>query len=162
MEYTIDAVANKMLVMIIIAAVIIAAAGAVFHREMGAALAFAFGVAMSAGVNAFKVFLLKKAVNTAVGMGTSRAATNHLRVQYFLRYLATAVVLVAAVFIPFVDFFGAVFGIFTLAIASYGLKFFIKDDQAMADVAFAPASMSAEDTIEEMKKIADEHEKTNG
>ena len=117
---TISAAARKMIIAIGISSLIIIIIGAVFYSEQ--ILPFTLGVILMAGLNVFKVLSLERAVNKAVDMTKEKSAGNYIRVQFLLRYILTAAVLVIAAFVPFIDILGAAAGVFTYQIAVFCLK----------------------------------------
>ena len=163
MEYSIDAVAGKVVQVIIALSVIIAVGGAVYFRTIEGALTFAVGVAMTMAVNIAKVLLLKRANTTSLTKDPT-SARFHLQYTYFLRLVLTAVVLItAAVLHPdYVNFFGAAIGLFTLHISFYSMRYFFR--HALADdVMTASAnrsSSSTQDAIQEINAIVSEYDET--
>ena len=79
--------------MIYIAALIIIVIGIVYYRSL-AVLPFAFGVALTSGLNVFKIKLLERAVNKTLDIEDKSSGGNYIRLQYLLRYFMTGVVLV--------------------------------------------------------------------
>ncbi|MGI6161247.1 MAG: ATP synthase subunit I [Christensenellales bacterium] len=112
---------KKMIKTIGILLLIIIAAGAAFYRSLDV-LPFALGAVLGAAVSALKVILLERAIDKALKMET-KAADNYIRLQHFLRLLLTGAVLMLAVFVPFINLWGAAAGIITFQIAVYLLKF---------------------------------------
>ena len=162
MEYSIERAAGKMVQVILVLSVLIAIAGAVFYGNLHEALPFAAGVAMAAGLNVAKVLLLKGSVTSSLTKDPV-SAKFHLQYTYFLRLVLTAGVLVAAALLPneYVNLFGAIFGIFTLNIASYSMRYFLRHELA-SDVMAASASKAsnpAEDAIKDMEAIVSEYNK---
>jgi hypothetical protein len=94
---------------------------------------FALGVALAAGLNIWKVFMLNKAAHrvTSAKSGedeesaekSAKSAANYIKMQYLIRFGATVAVLLAAALISFIDILGALAGILTWQIATYSLKF---------------------------------------
>ena len=162
MEYSIEATAAKMVQVILVLSVLIAVGGAIFFRSMEA-VPFAAGVALASAMNMVKVFLLKKSVESALAKD-SVTAKYHLQYTYFLRLLLTAAVLVAAALIPdtIINLIGTIIGIFTLNIASYSMRYFLRHelaDDIMAVSANIPASPT-QDAINDINAIVSEHEET--
>ena len=161
MEYSIDAVAGKVIQVIIALSILIAVGGAVYFRTAEEALPFAAGVAMAMAVNITKVLLLKKANANSLSKDPHSAKV-HLQYTYFLRLILTAAVLVAAAMIPdnFVNLFGAVFGIFTLHFSFYSMRYFFR--HALADeIMTASANRSSsptQDAIQEINAIVSEYD----
>jgi len=116
MEYSMNAVANKMILVIVCLSVLIAAGSyfifaslagnesvTVLATIMGLRTAsqvsdtipFAAGVAFAMGLNIAKVLLIKRAVNNALTRDEF-AAKMYLKAQYLLRLVLTGAVLLAA------------------------------------------------------------------
>ena len=160
MEYSIETTAAKMIQVILALSVLIAVGGAVFFRTMEA-IPFAAGVALACAMNMTKVILLKKSVEYAVSKD-SVTAKYHLQYTYFLRLLLTAAVLVVAALVPqsVVNLFGTIFGIFTLNVASYSMRYFFRHELAK-DVISASAGVPAsptQDAINDIDKIVSEYD----
>jgi len=83
-----------MIKMVFAAALLIIVIGVVYYRSL-AALPFAFGVAITSGLNIIKLRMLEKTVHKVVHMDDQEAGKNMIRLQYLLRYFLTGVVLVA-------------------------------------------------------------------
>ena len=161
MEYSIDAVAGKVIQVIVVLSILIAVGGAAYFRATEEALPFAAGVAMAMAVNIVKVLLLKKAnINSLTKDPTS--AKFHLQYTYFLRLVLTAAVLaVAALLHPnYVNLFGTVFGIFTLHVSFYSMRYFFRHalaDEIMTASANIPSSPT-QDAIQEINAIVSEYD----
>ena len=164
MEYSIDAVSKRMILVIAILSVLIAVGGGIFHfthSDIHEIVPFALGVAIAMCVNIIKVLWLKRTVENSVNM-EARSAQLHLQGQYFIRLVLTGGALLAVVFIPdeIVSLWGAIFGIFTLPIASYSIQFFLKGQ--MSDIITNPVGAvsvnSANDAINEINAIVAEKE----
>ena len=95
MDYTVDAVAKKVIQIVLFLSVVVAIGGIVFHRTPEAAIPFVIGVAAAAALNVVKVMMQKKTVERAVNLG-ARSAQLHMQGQYFIRLLLTAGVLLVA------------------------------------------------------------------
>ena len=133
--------ANKMIIVIIIASLVIILAGAAIFRSF-VAVEFGLGVMLAAILNIAKVLILKYAVERAAGMGSRAMAFTSL--MYMLRFVLTGAVLVLAHFLSFVELLGVVFGLLTMPIASYCLKFFMVD----GDSAVNPDTTQDDNLIE--------------
>ena len=136
MEYSMEAVSKRMILVIVVLCMLIAVGGGIFYfvnDNLPEAFPFATGAFMAMAANIIKVIWLKRTVERAVTMEES-AAKLHLQGQYFIRLVLTAGVFLAAVFAPdnIVNFMGTVFAIFTLPIATYSVKLFLKDQHADA------------------------------
>ena len=161
MEYSIDTVASKVIQVIVVLSILIAVGGAVYFRTVDEALPFAAGVAMAMAVNIAKVLLLKRANANSLSKDP-QSARMHLQYTYFLRLMLTAAVLVAAALIPdnIVNLFGAVFGIFTLHISFYSMRYFFRHalaDEIIASSANIPSSPT-QDAIQEINAIVSEYD----
>jgi len=137
--------ANKMILVIICASIVMILGGVVFLRAMYA-LEFALGVVMACGLNIAKVLMLKYAVTRATSMDSG--GMGFTSIMYLVRFVLTGLVLVAAHFIPFVELLGTVFGLLAMPIASYVLKFFIKDDGTSPGPVDDTVDVIDEDTVE--------------
>ena len=160
MEYSMDAVARKMIQVILFLSALIAVGGIVFFR-LPQALPFVTGVSMAAGVNVAKVFLLKKAVTDAVKKDAASAKV-HIQATYFMRLMLTLAVLLAAALLPndYVNLMGTVIAIFTLPISTYSMRYFFRH-QLGEDIMTASVNMpsnSAQDAINEINAIVSEKE----
>jgi len=124
MEATLTGYAKKMIIVIIATSFLIIIGIAIVFRNYFA-VEFGLGVVMAGILNICKVLMLKHAVARASSMESGVGGYTGL--MYFARFLLTGLVLVAAHFIPFVEFLGAVLGLLSMPVASYALKFFIKD-----------------------------------
>jgi len=125
MEADLSKYAKKMILVIICASLIMIIGGAAYLQSW-LAVDFALGVVMACSLNVAKVLMLKYAVNRVTTM--EHGASGYTGGMYLLRFMLTGAVLVAAHFIPFVELLGAVFGLLAMPIASYALRFFIKDN----------------------------------
>jgi len=87
--------ASKLMIrMVLIAALAIIVAGAVFYRSL-AAIPFAFGVLITSGLNIIKLRMLLRTIRKVVYMEDPAMGKNVVRLQYLLRYILTGAVLVA-------------------------------------------------------------------
>ena len=109
----------KIIVNMLIVAAVLVVGGAVFHRSMPEALYFAIGVILSTGLNVLKLHMIGLASERIVQMEIEGRGKSFAGLQYLLRFLLTAAVLVAAAYVPFIDLIGAIFGVFTMQIAFY-------------------------------------------
>ena len=92
----------------------------VFSRSWGG-LSFAIGAALGCGVSALKVVMIDRLADKVINEGES--AVGNIGIQYLLRFLLTAVVLVIAALVPFISFWGAAAGVLTLQVAAIMMKF---------------------------------------
>ena len=161
MEYSIDAVAGKVIQVIIALSILIAVGGAVYFREAEEALPFAAGVAMAMAVNIAKVLLLKKANENSLKKDP-HSAKFHLQYTYFLRLVLTGAVLALAAWLHpnYVNLFGTVIGILTLHVSFYSMRYFFR--HALADeIMTASADRSSsptQDAIQEINAIVSEYD----
>ena len=107
---------KRMILFIGVSALVMIAGGALFYRSLKG-IDFALGVILSSLLNVFKVFLLERTVKKTLDIENPASGKAYIQLQYILRFILSAAVLVAAALIPFIDVMGAVFGIFTLQIA---------------------------------------------
>jgi len=159
MDYTVDAVAKKVIQIVIFLSLIVALGGVVFYRSADA-IPFIVGVGMATAINIAKVMMQKKTVERAVTL-SSRSAQLHMQSQYFFRLILTAGVLLVAGYMHanfdarHVNLFGVVFGIPTLHIASYAIKFFIKDDNPAEPLeGYSSGISSTDDAIRDIQNLA--------
>jgi len=133
MEYSMEAVSKRMILVIVILSIFIAIGGGIFffvNDNLQGIMPFAMGVLIAMVVNIIKVLWLKRTVERAVTMEESKAKL-HLQVQYFIRLMLTAGAFLLAAFplSNIVDLIGVFIAIFTLPIATYSVKLFLKDQQ---------------------------------
>jgi len=111
-----------MVLMIGVAALVIIIGGAIYFRSV-TSLYFAFGVILTSALNVLKVYLLERTIQKTLEMNDPSSGKNYVKLQYLLRYVLTGVVLLGVGLItvyvdpPFINVWGAVFGIFTLQIS---------------------------------------------
>jgi len=182
MEYSIDIVANKMVLVISGLSVIIALIGYFILASMAGnadasllartlmgvnlrqevraadAIPFAVGVGMAMGLNIAKVILLKRAVNNSLKREANEAKF-YLKGQYFLRLVLTiAVFVIVGLFHSsdpqHINAMGTVYAIFTFPIAVYSMRFFMRD--ALKDEILEgkiDSGNAVKSAIEELKAI---------
>ncbi|MCL2285829.1 MAG: hypothetical protein FWC32_05620 [Firmicutes bacterium] len=138
MEFTIDAVANKMILIIIGLSVLVMVGGVIFFQlhpafYFNGAFPFAVGAAMAMGVNIVKVIWLKKTINKTVDIDAPQHAKLFFSLQYFFRIIFTGVVLLIAALAPdnIVNLLGVIIGILTFPVAMRLMQFFIPADTAI-------------------------------
>jgi hypothetical protein len=83
-------------------------------------------------LNIVRTAWLEIAINKALTMDETRGA-NYMRVQYLLRFISLGLVLLLAVYVPFLDIFGAIFGVFTFHIAAFAMLLITKGDDEQSD-----------------------------
>ena len=159
MEFTIDAVASKMIFLIVCLSALIVVGGFIFFHvstafELNEAVPFGVGVAMAMGLNITKVIWLKRTINWTVDMDTPKVAKLHYQMQYFLRLLFTAVVLLVAALAPdnIINLFGVIIGIFTFPITMRLLQFFIPPDTVINKE--GQSTDFVQDSINEIESLA--------
>lgn len=123
MDFNTADISKKLMVIMSVVAVVIIAGGAVFHRSVPEALYFALGVILATGLNIVRVKMLVRTAERLVDSGNEAGAKSFAGLQYLLRLGLTIAVFLIAVFVPFIDLFGTVFGIFTLPISMYIWRF---------------------------------------
>ena len=114
-------IASKIKSAIVILLLLLIAASAAYYRSFAFA-PFAFGALLGAGLNVVKIAMLERTVVKAVGMEKNDAG-NYAHLQYFLRLLITALVLILSAILPFISIWGAVAGIFTMQPAMFYAKY---------------------------------------
>ena len=162
MEFTMDAVANKMILLIICLSALVMVGGAVFFHfhpsfYINGAVPFAVGVAMATVVNVVKVIWLKKTITKTVDMETPKAAKLFFQLQYFLRIVFTGVVLLIAALAPdsIVNLLGVIIGIFTYPVAMHLIRFFIPKDAEI--ISSTPMNTDfVQDSIDDIEAIGKE------
>jgi len=159
MEYSVDAAANKMILVIVCLSTIIAAGSFVFFRNIEETIPFAIGVAMACGLNVAKVVLLKRSVLNATTK-EANAAQLHLQSTYFLRLLLTVAVLLTAGLLHanggYVNLIGTALGLLVFHVASYSMRYFLREhlvDGVIVSSAEAGGVSSAQDAIDKINDI---------
>jgi hypothetical protein len=135
MEFSINTVATKMILIILCLSVLIMIGSVAFfyihpNFETIDAVPFSVGVVMAMGLNAVKVIWLKKTINKTVDMKTPRSAKLFFQLQYFLRIVFTGVILLIAALAPdnIINLLGVIIGILAFPISMRFIKFFIPPD----------------------------------
>ena len=100
------------------------AASAIYYRSWDC-LSFIYGALLGSGVSIYKVIILEKTVDKALGM-EEKSAGNYVRLQHLLRLFISAVVLVLAAIVPWISLWGAAAGIFSFQISLYFINFSVK------------------------------------
>ncbi|MDR2183239.1 MAG: ATP synthase subunit I [Clostridiales bacterium] len=95
-------------------------------------LFYAIGVGLGCAMSVLKTFLLERSINkiTQAGPEDKKAAQNAMRLGYMSRYLLTAAVLVAAVFL--LDIWGLVgtlVGTIAMTLAALAARIFVRGDK---------------------------------
>jgi len=110
-------------IIVIFAALVIGAA--IYYRSFEC-LPFVLGAFLGCAASVIKVIMLSKAVDKALTITEPVKAGNYIRLQHLLRLALTAAALIIAALVPFINLWGAVAGILSFSISSYGLKLFSK------------------------------------
>ena len=121
---------RKMILIMLVAGFIFSAIGLIasMHVEVISPIPFTLGVFVSTALNIIKVIWLERIVSATVKLEDEKAAARFVRLHYMLRLLFTALVLFGGAFLPFIDLWGLVIGLFTYHPAKYALGVFIKND----------------------------------
>jgi len=93
-------------------------------------LPFSIGVLMGGGVNLVKVILLDRLVERTIRDASAGITKTRFRAQYFLRFVLTGLVLLAAALIPSspLVLWGAAAGVMTFPLAAYSMYLFKEQD----------------------------------
>lgn len=110
---------KKVTLIMAIVALIMIIGGGVFHRAAEPTIHFALGVILTTAFNAIKLFMIVQTAEKIADIENEARGRSFAGVQYLIRFLLTMAVFLVAAFAPFVDLFGAVFGIFTMQTAMY-------------------------------------------
>jgi len=113
---------RKMILVIVVLAGILCLGGLVFFRSVQA-FPFGLGILAACAVNVVKIILLERMIRQAEA-SEGHYPTHRVYLQYFLRFVLTAGVLLLAGLLSFTALIGAAFGIFTLPISGFAMKFF--------------------------------------
>ena len=113
-------IAKKMLTIIGISVVLLVIGSIIFYRST-ACLPFIYGVILGAVTNIIKIIMLDITVKTIPTKGVD-AVGRYVVVQNYIRLLLTAAIVVAAIYIPFVNHWGTIAEILMYRLAIYGLK----------------------------------------
>jgi hypothetical protein len=119
-------ISNRMIQVISVAALVMITAGAVYYRSSEVFL-FALGVLLTSALNVARLTMLRRSVEKAVHMDLGKDAGGYMRLQFLLRFLLLAAVLVITALSNITVFWGAVAGVFTMQIANHSLHFFYRD-----------------------------------
>ncbi|NLV86097.1 MAG: hypothetical protein GX025_02590 [Clostridiales bacterium] len=112
--------AKKMILIICVLMLIFMAASAIYYRSL-ACLPFIYGCLLGGALSSYKVILLDKTVDKALGLEQS-TADNYVKLQHLLRFFLSAAVLVAAALVPAISLWGAVAGVFSFQLSLYVLR----------------------------------------
>ena len=117
-----SALSKKMILVIAVLAAVICLGGLVFFRS-AEAVPFALGAVAASAANVLKLMLLERMVRK-IAVSEGKYPVHWVYVQYFLRFALTAGVLLLAGWLSFTALIGAAFGVFTLPLSGFAMKFF--------------------------------------
>lgn len=112
--------AEKILRMILLISFISIAIAAIYYRS-AAFFPFMFGVFIGSAVSLFKVYLLDRAVDNALGMDKGRAG-NYVGLQHILRLALSAGALMFGALISQINLWGVAAGILSFQLSLYIIK----------------------------------------
>ena len=115
-------VTRKMIQIIAILAGILCLGGLVFYRSIEA-FYFANGVILASLFSVGKLFMMESMMQKASTAGDSFKVSS-VYLQFFLRFVLTACLLLIGVFVFFISLIGIVAGILTLPLSGFAMKFF--------------------------------------
>ena len=141
LDFTTAGISKKIIYLMIAIGVVIIIGGVVFHRTIPESLYFAAGVVLATGLNIIRIKMLEQTARKLVELNDDGSSKASVGFSYIFRFLLTVAVFVAAAMLPFIDLFGAVFGIFTLPISMHLLRFVIPK----SDLSATPADENHDD-----------------
>ena len=109
--------AKRMIITIVGIAALFGVASFVYYRSL-AFLPFLLGALLGTGVSIWKVFVLERAVDRALGMDKKKAG-NYVSLQQLFRLFVTGVVLFTGAVVPQVSLWGVAAGIIAFQLALY-------------------------------------------
>lgn len=109
--------AKRMIITIVGIAALFVVASFVYYRSL-AFLPFLLGTLLGTGVSIWKVFVLERAVDRALGMDKKKAG-NYVSLQQLFRLFVTGVVLFIGAVVPQVSLWGVAAGIMAFQLALY-------------------------------------------
>jgi len=95
-------------------------ASVIFYRSLEF-LPFALGAVLGVALNIVKIFILDRTTVKVLNMENKRAGS-YIRIQHFLRFVLTGLVLLMAALLPFINVWGAAIGVCTLQVAVFFTK----------------------------------------
>lgn len=116
--------AKRMIFTIITIAFLCILGSVIYYRSLGF-LPFMFGIFLGSALSISKVFLLERAVDTALTMEQKRAG-NYVSLQHLLRLLLSGAALILGALVPQISLWGVAAGILAFQLAIYNLKFTAK------------------------------------
>lgn len=109
--------AKRMIIIIVGIAALFVVASFIYYRSL-AFLPFLLGTLLGTGVSIWKVFVLERAVDRALGMDKKKAG-NYVSLQQLFRLFVTGVVLFIGAVVPQVSLWGVAAGIIAFQLALY-------------------------------------------
>ena len=109
--------AKRMIIIIVGIAALFVVASFIYYRSL-AFLPFLLGTLLGTGVSIWKVFVLERAVDRALGMDKKKAG-NYVSLQQLFRLFVTGVVLFTGAVVPQVSLWGVAAGIIAFQLALY-------------------------------------------
>lgn len=109
--------AKRMIITIVGISALFVAASFIYYRSL-AFLPFLLGALLGTGVSIWKVFVLERAVDRALGMDKKKAG-NYVSLQQLFRLFVTGVVLFIGAVVPQVSLWGVAAGIIAFQLALY-------------------------------------------
>jgi len=129
MDFSVNAIVRKMILTIAALSFLLAVGVFIFFRSADA-IPFIAGVVVATGLNILKVFWLKKTITKISNMDSPNSAKATYQIQYFLRLVVTAGILLIAALAPdtIINLFGVVLGILVFPVSMQFTRFFIPPD----------------------------------
>lgn len=109
--------AKRMIITIVGISALFVVASFIYYRSL-AFLPFLLGTLLGTGVSIWKVFVLERAVDRALGMDKKKAG-NYVSLQQLFRLFVTGVVLFIGAVVPQVSLWGVAAGIIAFQLALY-------------------------------------------
>lgn len=109
--------AKRMIITIVGISTLFVVGSFIYYRS-SAFLPFLLGTLLGTGVSIWKVFVLERAVNRALGMDKKKAG-NYVSLQQLFRLFVTGVVLFVGAVVPQVNLWGVAAGIMAFQLALY-------------------------------------------
>ena len=118
--------ARRMLGALALLHLLVLVVAAIYYRS-AAVMPFTAGLLLALSANALRVFLLDTALRRANDMANQPESEKarmaaYLQGQYLLRYLLSGLTLVAAVFLPFVELWGAICGFLVWPLTTFVMR----------------------------------------
>ena len=129
MDFTTADISKKIIIIMTAVGIIMIIGGAAFHRAVPEALYFAAGVVLATCLNIVRIKMLEQTARRLTELNDDGSSKASVGFSYIFRFLLTVAVFVAAALLPFIDLFGAVFGIFTLPVSMHLLRFVLPKNE---------------------------------